>query len=533
MEGIAIIPRSSANLTVDGATVSAPPGRYMTVASKSVAEGSASTPATTITANPSISVDSSTGVITASASATKSVTPTVSAGYVTSGTSGTVTVSGSNTSQLTTKAATTYNTSTSDQTIDAGTYLTGTQTIRAVTTSNISAGNIKEGVTIQVGDSASAGRIKSVTGTLKAGDTQLSGTYVRYATFTSSQLTNWSAGRSDNAATSIGSYALFGGGISTAMNASYQYVSTYYNNVETYNTSLTKGTASALAAGAAYLSASSNSTYALFSGGYNGSSYFTTATGYNSSLSKKTANTTGRRYSAAGHVGNYIVLGGGLNGSSALSTVEAYDTSLTRSTATALPSAVSSLGSGSVSSYVIFAGGQTSASGSGFDTVTAYNSSLTRSSATALDFYRNTYGASNDTHAIFEGSYNSNKAVDAYNNSLTKTRLTDMTWTISSMKGTSVNGVITMADGSNNATLYTGDLVRSTGPALGDSYQSSGAATAISKYAIYGGGGSAGGYSALAKVTALNSNPQLLLNVSSLSSSIKSSGSYTGSLTFS
>lgn len=62
-------------------------------------------------------------------------------------------------------AAATYNVSTSNRTIAAGSYIAGTQTIRGVTTANIAAGNIKKGVTIQVGDSASAGRIANVAGT--------------------------------------------------------------------------------------------------------------------------------------------------------------------------------------------------------------------------------------------------------------------------------------------------------------------------------------------------------------------------------
>ena len=163
--GSGISRRSSTNLTASGATVTAPAGYYEEAASKSVASGSATTPATTVTANPTISVSSS-GLITATASATKSVTPTVSAGYVSSGTAGTITVSGSNTSQLTTQGATTYNTSSSNQTISSGTYLTGTQTIRAVTYSGLSAGNIASGVTVKIGDSADDDRIASVTGTL-------------------------------------------------------------------------------------------------------------------------------------------------------------------------------------------------------------------------------------------------------------------------------------------------------------------------------------------------------------------------------
>ena len=69
------------------------------------------------------------------------------------------------TGTISSKAAATYNTKTSNQTIAAGQYLAGAQTIRAVKTSNISAENIKDGVTIKVGDSGSAGRIKNVTGT--------------------------------------------------------------------------------------------------------------------------------------------------------------------------------------------------------------------------------------------------------------------------------------------------------------------------------------------------------------------------------
>ena len=114
-------------------------------ATGTMANGSATTPATTITANPSISV-SSAGLITASNSKTQSVTPTVSAGYVSAGTAGTITVSGSNTSQLTTKAAATITPGTTDQTIAASTYLTGAQTIKG--DGNLLAANIAKDVTI-------------------------------------------------------------------------------------------------------------------------------------------------------------------------------------------------------------------------------------------------------------------------------------------------------------------------------------------------------------------------------------------------
>lgn len=69
------------------------------------------------------------------------------------------------TGNLSSKSAETFYTSTSDQSIPAGKYLSGAQTIKGVTTSNIDAANIKAGVTVKVGDSGSATRIKNVTGT--------------------------------------------------------------------------------------------------------------------------------------------------------------------------------------------------------------------------------------------------------------------------------------------------------------------------------------------------------------------------------
>lgn len=138
--GSAIDQNDSSDLTVSGATVSVPAGFYAEDASKSVASGSAATPATSITANPSISVSSS-GLITATASASKSVTPTVSAGYVSSGTSGTITVSGSNTSQLTTQAAKTITPSESSQTaVAAGRYTTGAVTVAAISSTYVGSG---------------------------------------------------------------------------------------------------------------------------------------------------------------------------------------------------------------------------------------------------------------------------------------------------------------------------------------------------------------------------------------------------------
>lgn len=143
--GSGITRNDSSDLEASGKTVNVPAGYYASNASKSVADGSATTPATTITANPTINVNSS-GKITASVSTSKSVTPTVSEGYVSSGAAGTITVSGSAEQNLTTLGATTYTPGTTDQTIASGKYLTGTQTIKG--DPNLLAGNIVNNVTI-------------------------------------------------------------------------------------------------------------------------------------------------------------------------------------------------------------------------------------------------------------------------------------------------------------------------------------------------------------------------------------------------
>ena len=147
-----IATKSSSDLTVSGATVTAPAGYYSATASKAVA--------TTTHPNPTATIASSTGVVTAS--------HTQETGYVTGGTT-------TGTLNLTTQAAQTINTSTADQTIASNRWLTGTQTIKSVITTNLTAANIAEGVTVKVGDANNASRITQIIGT-HSGETQYTAT---------------------------------------------------------------------------------------------------------------------------------------------------------------------------------------------------------------------------------------------------------------------------------------------------------------------------------------------------------------------
>ena len=193
--GSGITQRDSTDLSVSGATVTAPAGYYSSSASASVASmtlptsasstssgtskatisrstsdqyiniptgyngsaayykinatpnGSATTPATTIYAIPTITIDSTTGGITVVNNETQSVTPTVSAGYVSSGTAGTITVSGGASTTLSTVNGATITPTTSNQTaVAAGKYTLGAVTVAG--DANLVPANIASGVTI-------------------------------------------------------------------------------------------------------------------------------------------------------------------------------------------------------------------------------------------------------------------------------------------------------------------------------------------------------------------------------------------------
>ena len=135
-----IASKSGSDLTASGDTVTVPAGYYSSQATKAVASGSATAPATISGTSATVS----TGTNTLTLSKTVSVTPTVSAGYVSSATAGNSSVS--LTTSVTTKAAATITPGTSDQEIASGTYLTGKQTIKG--DSNLKSSNIVAGVSI-------------------------------------------------------------------------------------------------------------------------------------------------------------------------------------------------------------------------------------------------------------------------------------------------------------------------------------------------------------------------------------------------
>lgn len=188
------------------------------------------------------------------------------------------------------------------------------------------------------------------------------------------------------------------------------------------------GTATAFSVGRYDLSATTVGDYALFGGGI-GSSVVTTVDAYDTSLTrtKPTEFGSGRARLAATTVGDYALFGGGANVNyDPQSSVYAYNKSLTRTTPTALSVARKNLASASVGDYALFAGGTTSASADDASSVVdVYDKSLTRTTATKLSVARTELAATTvGNYALFGGGYNSTlyqSVVEAYDDNLTKT----------------------------------------------------------------------------------------------------------------
>ena len=169
-----------------------------------------------------------------------------------------------------------------------------------------------------------------------------------------------SLGRWELVATTVGDYALFGGG---------SYSGGFADTVDAYSKSLTRSTPSPFSVGRSNLAATTVGDYALFGGGYkyveSDRYYPVTVDAYSKSLTRSTPSpfSVGRSNLAATTVGDYALFGGGhtysrLDGSAIYATVDAYDKSLTRSTATPLNEGRCYHAATSVGGYAIFGGGR-------------------------------------------------------------------------------------------------------------------------------------------------------------------------------
>ena len=259
--------RTSADLTVSGATVTAPAGLYASSASATVANGSA-TPASSISAT-GATVSTGTNTLTLSKTSVSN-TPQVSAGYISSGTAGNSSVS--LTASVTTQAAQTIYPSASDQTITGSKYLTGTQTIKGVTTTNLTADNIKSGVTVQIGDSADSDRVASVTGTYTGGG----GTSKNVQVLQSTSRTNSSSLTKvlgDLTVSKTGTYDVYWSGGRTNTSTSYTWGTRLYVDGTGYGTENTTWTNNCQSNHLSSVSLTANQKLSVYARGRTGSYY--------------------------------------------------------------------------------------------------------------------------------------------------------------------------------------------------------------------------------------------------------------------
>lgn len=180
----------------------------------------------------------------------------------------------------------------------------------------------------------------------------------------------------------IGEYALFAGGYYRTSSSG----STPYSSVDALNANLTRSSAAELNRGKMYLAGASNNTYAIFAGGYvknvTGSfAYVGSTDAYNSSLVRTSSSRNAlqeiKDNLAGASVGNYALFAGGSNGSGHLDSVDAFNGSLTRTIVSTLGEKKYGMAGISIGDYAVFAGGVGNKNQS-TKSVEAYNQSLVK-----------------------------------------------------------------------------------------------------------------------------------------------------------
>jgi hypothetical protein len=213
----------------------------------------------------------------------------------------------------------------------------------------------------------------------------------------------------------INGFALFAGGFNGST----------LNTVDVYNSSLTRSTATNLSVARYRVAGASINGYVLFASGFDGTNESNVVDVYNSSLTRSTATnlSVARQQVKSSTVGNFALFAGGTG---ALNTVDAYNTSLTRSTPTVLSVGRADPIGAKNENYALFAGGFNGSGGS--NTVDAYNSSLTRSTGTLTSNKQGVFGANIGVYALFAGGFTgtASNTVDAFNGSLTRTSATNL-----------------------------------------------------------------------------------------------------------
>lgn len=246
-------------------------------------------------------------------------------------------------------------------------------------------------------------------------------------------ITTLSVARPNMASTSIGNFALFGGGGKTS--------SSGRTEIDVYNDSLTKLSNKSLKRGRHELSAASNGSYAIFAEGLRAANTAAKCVeAFDASLTSYDATSLNSSYGyirmASTSIGNFALFGGGhyATGNKCLPYIYAYDKSLTLSSPTGFGNnyARMYIGATSTNTHALFAGGYSVTEDAAendvynyFDRVDVYDQSLTRTTATLSQGRYGIGAVSRGDYAIFAGgvtsSSNVSSVVDVFDKSLTRT----------------------------------------------------------------------------------------------------------------
>lgn len=299
------------------------------------------------------------------------------------------------------------------------------------------------------------------------------------------------AARYDFGAAHIGNYALFAAGMPAS--------GSNLKSVETYNSSLTKGTASdfsgANASGRAV--GGQNSSYALFLASDS------TTYSYDTSLTLKKRSTikaTPEGFAPSVSFNNYILFAGGYT-SAVGNGICIFDSSLTYKQSGTISQIMLNAAGTSVGNYVIFAGGRSARTGGAYySTVEIYDSSITKltMSGKSLSVARSSLAAAtNGSYAIFTGGFDENiKTVnnaDVYNTSMTKSTGTSLSTSRADHTGISIDtyalfigGRPTTSTFTSAVDIYDSSLTKTTNSI--STNRGDGAGTTIGNKIIFAGG---------------------------------------------
>lgn len=305
--------------------------------------------------------------------------------------------------------------------------------------------------------------------------------------------TNLYSARDDLAATTVGDYAIFYGGVGSSSNSA----------IDAYNSSLTQSLSKAVGL-KRVLAATTVANYAIFAGGYGvqGSEqdscviYDNSLTQYTTAVSLSQA----RHALAGGTLNNLAYFGGGNIGSGVVSRVDTLDTSLTRNIVASLTTGRDYLSAATVGNYILFGAGSNGSNNAaqGRD---IYDIAGTHYTTPTFNDSYNGAATSIDEYAIFGSSY----YTTAIDSSLTRTTLDAFERRY--LTGAAIENYALFGGGSHKSSLtqesivdvYDSNLTHNLTTSLSVGRYKL-AATTVGNYVLFGGGYSSNGNTAVVDV---------------------------------